>query len=141
MPILHLKITQQNQVINLPTDINAQMLTLRKACITTESVNTSRACAGGIAIRFPWLSGTETTSNVLSNHIIIPFDEKNTELYAEIRFDMDLQAEHIDRSFRATIDNFEGKPIQFHNQTSGEVATKREQIDLFCEYKTTHKFF
>lgn len=141
MPILHISITDQNQQIILDTDINAQMLTLKKCCITTNSANSSRLLKGGIGLEFPFLTGAETLSNVFHNAIVVPFDELNAEKYTEIRFDSDLQAEHIPRSFLIQTRNFENKKVKFQGKTLGEVVSKIEQIDLFFEYKTSHKFF
>lgn len=142
MPILHISLTDQTQEINLNSDINAQMLTLKKCCVSTANVGTGRYMKGGLAIEFPFLTGAEVVSSkIKSNSVIVPFDEHNAEKYAEIRFDSDLQAEHIPRSFIVRTHNFEDKLIKFETKTKGEVATRIEQIDLFFEYKTSHKFF
>lgn len=142
MPILHISLTEQNQSINLNSDLNAQMLTLKKACVATANVGSGRTLKGGVAIEFPFLTGAEVVSSkVKSNSVIIPFDEHNTEKYAEVRFDSDLQAEHIPRSFIVRTKNFEDKLIKFEGATKGEITSRIEQIDLFFEYKTSHKFF
>ena len=141
MPILHISLTKQHQKIDLDTDINAQMLTLKKCCITTSAVNSSRLLKGGVGLEFPFLTGAETLSSVFHNAVVVPFDELNSEKYAEIRFDSDLQSEHIPRSFIVNVRNFENKLIKFDSTGLGEVNSKIEQIDLFFEYKTSHKFF
>ena len=147
MPILHISLSKQNQQIDLSTDINAQMLTLKKCCISTISTGTSnnRYMKGGVIIDLPFLTGAEVVSSTNGEGIVVPFDEHKTEKYTEVRFDSDLQAEHIPRSFRVDCRNFENKLIKFDTTVSstdvGEVATRIEQIDLFFEYKTSHKFF
>ena len=141
MPVLHISLTKQNHKIELDTDINAQMLTLKKCCISTSAANTSRLLKGGIGVEFPFLTGAETLSNIFHNAVVVPFDEQNAEKYAEIRFDSDLQSEHIPRSFIVNVRNFENKLIKFNATGSGDVSSKIQQIDLFFEYKTSHKFF
>ena len=93
MPLLHFRITEKDESINMSRTLHAQNLTLRRAIITRNpslqtnvqnevAVGSAKTqvvpiydadCKGGIVVDASFLRGYEIMSNFSSNDIMIPF--------------------------------------------------------------------
>lgn len=133
MPILHLRITENEQTIKLPLDLTAQKLVFKRAVIHK---NGTQSLGGTLLIDLPFINSFEMVSNLTDRHLVLPIDESNDLM--DIRFDLNLNGEHIHQHFKVIVnkDDFSSKPT-FHASDSNSLRF----IDLYFEYQTNHQFF
>jgi hypothetical protein len=133
MPLLHFRITEKNQSINLSRTLHAQNLTLRRSMVVKNKGTVSNKAAitgtpgigtypnyevhmldfikqyttdyeGGICIDASFLKGYEIMSNFRSNDIMIPFGNDETNI--DHKYELDLSSEDIALSFNVKTFNF-----------------------------------
>lgn len=100
MAILHLKITKNDEVINLPREIHGQNFKLVRVSIKSEPVASgdNEVNEGGVAINLSFITGYEVISPVRNNMIFLCYDEfENTN---NQNYDQNLDSEDIPLSFR-----------------------------------------
>ena len=135
MPILHMRLDKATTVVELPIDLTAQKMVLRKATILKDTT-ASQSLGGSVMIDIPWINSFEMVSNITSKHLVIPLDE--TSKYNDTRFNLNLNGEHVNRRF--TVQSFKSDgitPAVFGTGNNGDIKS----IDLFFEYQTNHQFF
>jgi len=100
MPILHLRLTSNNQQIELPSHINAQRMILKKVAIHKNIVSAS-SIGSALFIEIPFINGFELVSNSTAKQIVVPFDE--SVKFNDIEFNLDLESEHISQAFQVKV--------------------------------------
>ncbi len=142
MAILHLKITKNDEIINLPREIHGQNFKLVRVSVKTKPVAAGdpEINQGGVAINLSFITGYEIISPVRNNMIFLCYDEeKNTN---NQNYDQNLDSEDIPLSFRVQTFKYEGSEYaKFVNPPPappapdpGPVAGDIKRIDLFFEF-------
>ena len=128
MPILHVRISKQNQNIDLSRSVHAQDFILRRVVIVR--ANDSVDYAGGVAIELGFLKGVEFLSNFSENQILTIMNP--AELIVGNRYEFTLTSKNIQKSFPTRVYKYDGvTPVVF--DATG-AAGKIQLIDLFFEY-------
>jgi len=138
MPVLHFRITKQNQPINLSRTLHSQNLTLRRTTIvrnisipknipvTVGATTTQVGLAptpyfvpeytdpkedmhGGIILDVSFFRGYELLSNFCSNDLLIPFD--NMQSVVDNRYQQNFNNEDISLSFNVQVYNYKRQNI------------------------------
>jgi len=133
MAILHLKITKNDEIINLPREIHGQNFKLVRVSVKTKPVAAGdpEINQGGVAINLSFITGYEIISPVRNNMIFLCYDEfQNTN---NQNYDQNLDSEDIPLSFRVQTFKYEGSEYaKFQSGTA--VAGDIKRIDLFFEF-------
>ena len=150
MAILHYRLTEAEQSVNIPNTIHAQSFIFRRAVVRMKPLtagSTSTNCKGGIVISPSHFSGFEIssgttidsttakpiTNNLGANDILIGLDEfkpiNNTY------FDMEFESEDINQAFTVRISNFDKEPVVF-----GTGAGQLTSIDLYFQFASLYDY-
>ena len=153
MPLLHFRITEKDESINMSRTLHAQNLTLRRAIITRNpslqtnvqnevAVGSAKTqvvpiydadCKGGIVVDASFLRGYEIMSNFSSNDIMIPF--ANDSINVDEQFELDIASEDIALAFNIKVLDFERKDtILFTKATSAGEPGAIQYVDLIFQY-------
>ena len=157
MPILHFRITQQNQPIDLSRTLHSQNCTLRRITIvrnislpnnipgsptqlpaTPYFVPTypgDQDMEGGIIIDVSFFKGFEVLSNFSSNDIMCPFD--NMQSVVDNRFEQNFANEDISLSFNVKVFNYKREnTLKFVDDTGvgKDDPAAIKYIDMFFEF-------
>src|SRR5210317_1535502 len=106
MGILHLRITKNNQNIDLPKEFKAQKLIFLRSIIVKD-VNAGATFDGTIMVDLDFFNGFEMTSNTNDNFLIIPIKQAE-EVQTQI-FDQEFNSEDIKQSFNVKVYKSDGK--------------------------------
>ena len=142
MVVLHIRIKENSEVINLPQGLNARNMTLRR-CVVIKNPKTGAGphdYAGGIAINLDFLrGGLSISSNVNNDEISIPMDD-SLEVN-DVRFDLNFDSERVNRSFQTNVRNYDdiGTKPPF-NRTAGANNNELKYIDLYFEYDRLYDY-
>jgi len=146
MGILHIRITQANQVIKLDSGIHSQNMTLKKVVIIKNKSQTVVAPAvlynykGGVTVNIGFLAGgIEVASNVNSDELSFPFQQEVD--VTQIDYDLNFDAEDIDQNFAVSVFNYDKsspttQPSQPTFDSSGNTANALMYIDLYFDYSS-----
>ena len=145
MAILHLRITEANQVIKLDRAIHSQNMTLKKVVIIKNKDQTPPAgpavlynYKGGITVSLDFLQGgLEMASNTNTDEISFPF--KQEEDVTEIDYDLNFDAEDIDQNFQVSVFNYDRtspttQPSQPTFDPTGLTGNALMYVDLYFDY-------
>ena len=144
MPVLHLRIKEANENINLSRSLHAQSFVFKRAVVVmnpSTQPNQIQNLDGGVTIQLSFFTGFELLSNLSSNNIYLPFSPPkidsnvtpntgNYDVY-DIRYDLQFDAEDVKNSFNAKVfhyDSGKDKP------TFGSAAGNIKYIDLYFEF-------
>lgn len=150
MAILHYRITEAEQSINIPNTIHAQSFIFRRAVVRMTPLaagSTSTNCKGGVVITISHLSGFEIssgtsissttgkpiTNNLGANDILIGLDEFKP--INNIYFDMEFESEDINQGFQVKVSNFDRGPVVF-----GTGAGQITSIDLYFQFASLYDY-
>jgi hypothetical protein len=133
MPILHIRLTSNRQVITLPTYINAQRMILKKVVIHKD-ISTASTIGSGLFIELPFINGFEMVSNSTAKQIVVPFNE--TIVFNDIEFNLDIEGEHIDQEFEINVHN-----TDLTTRTPFDVAGGLDSIDIYFSFTNDSKYF
>ena len=102
MPILHYKLTSNNETINLPSEIHSQSFLLRRIMVQMVPLTGTNVTLnnGGCVCQPTHLSGLEIISgnSSNSNDILVAYDE-NIATH-NIYYDMEFDSESVPRGFQ-----------------------------------------
>ena len=136
MGILHVRITEANQVIKLDRSIHGQNVTLRKIVIIKNKDQTVAPVydyKGGATISLDFLQGgLQIASNVNQDELSVPF--KQEEDVHHVNYDLNFEAESIDQNFQVSVFNFDKSGAQPTFDPTGATANALMYIDLFFDY-------
>ena len=150
MAILHYRITEAEQSINIPNTIHAQSFIFRRAVVRMVPLtagSTSTNLKGGVCISPSHFSGFEIssgtsingdtgkpiTNNLGANDILIGLDE-----YKPINntyFDMEFETEDVNQGFTVKVRNFDKGPVVF-----GSSAGQLTSIDLYFQFASLYDY-
>ena len=150
MAILHYRITEKEQSINIPSTIHAQSFIFRRAVvrmIPLASGGTSTNLKGGIVVTPSHFSGFEISSgtsidstttkpiknNLGANDILIGLDEYKP--INNIYFDMEFESEDINQGFTVSVRNFDKQPVVF-----GTGAGELTSIDIYFQFASLYDY-
>jgi len=150
MAILHYRITEKEQSINIPSTIHAQSFIFRRAVVRMvplASGATSTNCKGGIVVTPSHFSGFEIssgtsldsttskpiTNNLGANDILIGLDEYKP--INNIYFDMEFESEDINQGFTVSVRNFDKQPVTF-----GTGAGELTSIDVYFQFASLYDY-
>ncbi len=106
MPILHFRITEPNQTINITRPLHSQNFTFRRAVIVkTDALDMANTYKGGCAVQLSFLQGDEFVSNQNTNQLVIPFDY--TQEVNDVRFEFPLASEDVRSAFTCDVKNYD----------------------------------
>lgn len=134
MPILHIRITEANQIIKLDRGIHSQNMTLKKVVIIkNEDQTVVYDYKGGITVSLDFLKGgLEMASNTNVDEISFPVNQsiKVTELDYDLNFD----AEDIDQNFQVSVFNYDKTGTQPTFDPTGVTSNALMFVDLYFDY-------
>ena len=150
MAILHYRITEAEQSINIPNTIHAQSFIFRRAVVRMVPLtagSNSINCKGGLVISPSHFSGFEissgttidsTTSKPISNNlgandILIGLDE--FKAINNIYFDMEFETEDVNQGFTVKVSNFDKGSVTF-----GTSAGQLTSIDLYFQFASLYDY-
>jgi len=134
MAIFHYKLLNENQNIDITSEIHAQSFMVRRIIVQivpdpgtnpTTSLN-----KGGVVVVPSHLSGLEIVSGNLSNsnEIMIAYNEHQTT--SSIYYDMEFESENIPRSFNVKTYKFDSRvPAVFAPRNSSKPITATQPSD------------
>ena len=144
MPVLHIRITKENDYINLSRSLHAQSFVFKRAVVVmnpSTTAGTIQNLDGGVTIQLSFFTGFELLSNLSSNNIYLPFsppkidtvDPPNTGNYDifDIRYDLQFDAEDVKNSFNAKVFHYDSGSEQ---PSFGTSAGTIKYIDLYFEF-------
>ena len=142
MTVLHLRIKENNEVINLDQGLLARNMRLRR-CVVIKNPKTGAAphdYQGGIAINLEFLKGgLSIASNVNNDEISVPIDD-SLEVN-DVRFDLNFNAERVNRSFITSIRNYDDTGTQPpFDRTAGANDNELKYVDLYFEYDKLYDY-
>lgn len=135
MGILHIKITEANQIIKLDRSIHGQNLTLRKIVVikNPDQTGTPYDYRGGATISLDFLQGgLQIASNSNQDEISVPF--KQEESVTTVNWDLNFESETIDQNFQVSVFNYDKTGQQPTFDTSGLTLNALMSIDLYFDY-------
>ena len=150
MAILHYRITQAEQSINIPNTIHAQSFIFRRAVVRMVPLtagSTSTNCKGGVVITPSHFSGFEIssgttldgntgkpiTNNLGANDLLIGLDEFKP--INNIYFDMEFESEDINQGFTVKVSNFDKQAVVF-----GTGAGELSSIDIYFQFASLYDY-
>ena len=150
MAILHYRITQPEQSINIPNTIHAQSFIFRRAVVRMVPLatgSTSTNCKGGVVITPSHFSGFEIssgttidgntgkaiTNNLGANDLLIGLDEFKP--INNIYFDMEFESEDINQGFTVKVSNFDKQAVVF-----GTGAGELSSIDIYFQFASLYDY-
>lgn len=142
MVVLHIRIKENNEVINLDKGLVSTNMTLRRA-VVIKNPKTGGAVhdyAGGISVSLDFLTGgVAIASNVNNDEISIPIDD-NLEVN-DVRFDLNFNSERVNRSFQTNVRNYNDLGINPpFNRTAGANNNELKYVDLYFEYDRLYDY-
>ena len=158
MPILHYKITKQEQSIVLNTQISARSFIFRRAMVVAhpmKSVVTSTSSDipfptsnnGGFVVQPSYLNGFEITSGggVNSNDLLIP--TRSDRWVNDVMFQMEFDSEDVNRAFTVETLNYNKtakatflEDIPEADRETKDIPGVIRSIDLFFEYAQNYNY-
>ena len=143
MAILHLKITKNDEIINLPREIHGQNFKLVRVSVKSSPLATgaSEINQGGVAINLSFITGYEVISPIRNNMLFLAYDEYQNN--NNQNYDQNLDSEDIPLSFRVQTFKYEGSeyakfvaeiPDPIPDPPPVPVAGDIKRIDLFFEF-------
>ena len=150
MAILHYRLTEAEQSVNIPNTIHAQSFIFRRAVVRMVPLtanSTSTNCKGGIVISPSHFSGFEIssgtsissttgkpiTNNLGANDILIGLDEFKP--INNIYFDMEFESEDVNQAFTVRVSNFDKQPVVFGN-SAGQLTS----IDVYFQFASLYDY-
>jgi len=134
MAILHIKVTKNDEIVNLPREIHGQNFKLVRVSIKSKALGSTDAEVnqGGIAVNISFITGYEIISALRNNMIFLCYDEyENTN---NQNYSQNLDSEDIPLSFRVQTFKYDGstyaKFVDNNTPASGDI----KRIDLFFEF-------
>ena len=137
MGLLHIRIKQADEIINLDRGLHSQNFTLKKAVVVKGNSATTEYKGGATVTLDFFNGGLQIMSNVVDNDLIIPFNDQSS--VTDIRYDINLSSENITRSFRVNVQNFDKTFIPTFNQAA-QAAGELAYIDLFFEFTELYDY-
>lgn len=141
MPILHIRITEANQIIKLDRGIHSQNMTLKKVVIIKNEDQTVVAPAvlydykGGITVSLDFLKGgLEMASNTNVDEISFPLNQAIK--VTEIDYDLNFDSEDIDQNFQVSVFNYDKTSSQPIFDSTGATANALMFVDLYFDYSS-----
>lgn len=136
MGILHMKITEPNQVIKLDRQIHGQNLTLKKIVVIKNPDQTVAPLydyRGGATISMDFLvGGLQISSNVNQDEISVPF--KQAESVTSVNWDLNFESETIDQNFQVSVFNYDKSGAQPIFDPTGTTPNALMSIDLYFDF-------
>jgi len=134
MPVLHLRLTSNNQTINLPKPIHAQNIQFIRGTIIkdTTSGTTYDGCA--MVNLDNLFNGYEIISNTNLNSLMLPFSDSQD--VTTIQFIQDYDAEEIKQSFKVKVFKYDGTTALPMGSGAGQVKS----IDLYFNLSETYDY-
>ena len=150
MAILHYRITEAEQSINIPNTIHAQSFIFRRAVVKMTPLatnSTSSNAKGGLVISPSHFSGFEISSgtsissatgkpisnNLGANDILLGLDEYKP--INNIYFDMEFETEDVNQGFTVRVYNFDREKVTF-GTGAGEIIS----VDLFFQFASLYDY-
>lgn len=132
MPILHFRVTSNDDVINIGRPLHAQQFTFKRAIVNLVGTGAT-AYEGGVRVDVSFFNGYEVLSNEVQNLLYVPFNTDTT--LTDSRFEFSFNAEDVQESFRVRTRNFgDNLPASF----GGTQGVK--SIDLFFEFTELYNY-
>ena len=146
MGILHMRISKNDENINISRSIYAQSFIFKRAVIvcnpslaTTDVKNLN----GGINVKLSFLNGFEILTNQNSNNIYLPFAPPIVQVAPDsvavaanynihdLRYNLQFNAEEIKNSFNVKVYTYDSGSLQpeFHPTNAGTI----KYIDMYFE--------
>ena len=132
-PILHLRISSNDQNIDLPKELLAQKLTFIRANIYKDTTN-GADYQGSVFVDLDFFNGFEVNSNLSDNFLIVPI--KKAEEIQTYQFEQEFNAEAVKQSFNCKVfyyDPTSGSFIKAPFKEGTSVAGRIIHMDLFFQ--------
>jgi len=152
MAILHFRLTQRNQSINIPKTIHAQSFIFRRAVVRMKTLTAGTASTvlkGGLIVSPSHFNGFEIssgvtidnatnkpiTNNLGANDILIGLNEY--EAINNIYFDMEFESEDINAGFTVDCLNFDrDQSVDIFGTTEGKIIS----IDVYFQFASLYDY-
>jgi len=151
MVLLHYRLTEKNQSIEIPSTIHAQSFIFRRAVVRMNPLtagSSSTILKGGVIFSPSHFSGFEIssgtsissttnkpiTNNLGFNDILLGLDEYKP--INNIYFDMEFASEDINRGFTVSTRNFDREDVAVFGTGPGQVKS----IDIYFQFSSLYKY-
>ncbi len=141
MGILHIKITEANQIIKLDRSIHGQNLTLKKIVVikNPDQTGTPFDYRGGATISMDFLvGGLQISSNSNQDEISVPFKQEDS--VTTVNWDLNFESETIDQNFQVSVFNYDKTGSQPTFDPSGTTLNALMSIDLYFDYASLYDY-
>ena len=134
MPILHIRLTKNNQNINLPKPIHAQKLTFLRSTIVKDTTTGGTDYNGNIMVDLDFFDGYEVVSSINDNYLIIPvIPDQQVQTFQFVQL---FNSENIRQSFNAKIFDNEGANLATIGTGTGQI----KQVDLYFQITSLYDY-
>jgi len=137
MPILHIRITDNNQIIKLAKGIHAQQMTLKRCVVVKLERGTSTYLyKGGVTLGLDFFrGGIEIASNINNDEISIPFKDNDTVV--DTRWNLNFNSEDINQAFQTSVTKYDKTGVA---PVFGTGDNELQSIDLYFEYAQLYQY-
>jgi len=130
MVLLHLRLTEQEQKLELPHDIKAQHVVLRKVVIQKD-VNSGNLLGGGLCLDLNAMTNSyEIMTSEHNGYLTLPVQDDVALTNHE--FHIKFSAENIKSEFRMKTFKYDGVTKAVYTTGNGHI----DSVDLYFEYET-----
>ena len=136
MPILHLRLTKNDQNIVLSREIKAQQLTLVRSTITKDTTTGGATNNGSLFIEIPWFNGFEYITNLNDNYLVSPIDD--TLEFQTYQLSQSFFSEDVKSAFNIKIRKYDG--TNYTHVVFGSGSGHIKFLDLFFQVSSLEDF-
>ena len=132
MVLLHLRITEANQILSLHHDIKAQYIILRKVVVNKDTSGTTHSTGGGICLDLNSMTNSyEIMTSQHNGYLTVPIDD--TISLTNLDYHVKFSAENIKREFSIPVYKYDGLTLpSFDSSVAGHINS----IDVYFEYSS-----
>jgi hypothetical protein len=134
MTVLHIRLTSNNQTVNLPKPIHAQNIQFIRGTIIKDTTSGTSYDGAALINLDNLFNGFEIISNTNLNSLMLPFSDATD--VTTIQFIQDYDAEQIKQSFKVRVYKYDGTtPLPMGNG-AGQVKS----IDLYFNLSEAYDY-
>jgi len=142
MPILHIRISNNNENITIAKELRSQKMTLVRATIFKNSIGGGQVYNGSLFFDLDFFNGFEYVSNLNDNFLTVPITDENNNSLQSYQMEQDFNSEDIKQSFNVKTFFINGSgnytPCPF--DISGNDPGKIRYIDLFFQVSQLYDY-
>jgi len=141
MPLLHIRVSNNDENITISKELRAQKMTLVRSTIFKNSA-AGQSYRGSLFFDLDFFNGFEYISNLNDNFVMSPISDDNASTLQTYQMNQDFNSENIKQSFnvktflRDNLGNFVPAPFDPSGNAAGQIV----YIDLFFQINELYNY-